>query len=294
MHRKSKILTTMFLLTVGMMFARPPTTIEAQQQVPTGQITKQQVSRLETNVDQFENLLLSELKQSKLVGTEREDEIAAYMSELERSTDRLESRLDHGPIAADITRVLGDALRIENFLRRNPLSPTVSSSWERVKTDLNDLAKSRNILWVWTAKNYPPMTDDERRATISRLESRADEFRESFDDALDLSRADGKPFEDHMTAVVATFERSLDDLDGRVGRREQVDEKNVLIVLNNAAAIDEYMQKYRMTPRARLDWASVKAQLDDLARIYNVAWVWTVKPGSTTTTAVDAKKPKEQ
>ena len=189
MHRKSKILTTMFLLTVGMMFARPPTTIEAQQQVPTGQITKQQVSRLETNVDQFENLLLSELKQSKLVGTEREDEIAAYMSELERSTDRLESRLDHGPIAADITRVLGDALRIENFLRRNPLSPPVSSSWERVKTDLNDLAKSRNILWVWTAKNYPPMTDDERRATISRLESRADEFRESFDDALDLSRA---------------------------------------------------------------------------------------------------------
>ncbi len=292
MTNKGKVLKAMFLTMVaGLMFARPHTTVEAQRLGPS-ENTKQLTQRLESNVDHFEDILFSALDRSKLNGGEKEDTVAGYMTELERSTDRLEGRVDHGPIAADVARVLGDALRIETFLQGNFLSPSVTASWERVKGDLNDLARVANIRWIWIARKEPPLTDSVRRAQISRLETRTDEFRESFDDALDQSRADGKPIEGHMNAVVETFERSIDDLDARVGRRERVDEKNVLTVLNNGLAIDGYMQRYRMTLRARVDWARVKAELDDLSRMYNVAWVWTVKPDRTTITPADAEKPK--
>src|SRR3712207_6698877 len=140
-------------------------------------------------------------------------------------------------------------------MQTNRLSPATQRDWAQVRKVLDELARVYNVAWVWTVKNYPPLTNASRRRVINRLETRADEFRDSFDDALDKSRVDGKPYEDHLNEVVATFEKSLDDLEDQVNRSDKMNEKDVLVVLNNAHVIDDYMRKYKMTPRARLDWA---------------------------------------
>ncbi len=216
--------------------------------------------------------------------------IDAYVDELELSTDRLSRRADHGPIASDVSGVLGDALRVETFLARNPMPANVMSSWSGVRNSLDTLAKTYGIAWVWKAENYPALSDDSRRNVVRRLEEASDDFRASFDNALDMGRADGTSYEEHMMNVVRTFENSLDDLRGS-GQRDSADEKNVLIVLNNAKAIEGYMAKYKMTPRAVVDWYRVRANLDDLARMYKVAWIWAPRVGRDAVQATDAKKP---
>lgn len=252
--------------------------------------TQAAVRMLEQRVDEFEKVLSSEIDKSKFNETESEDMIDAYVDELELSTDRLRRRADRGPIAWDVSQVLGDALRVEDFVEKNSLPANVKTSWAAVKTPLDQLAKTYGIAWVWKAQNYPTLSDENRDRVILRLEDTADDFRVSFDNALELGRADGTSYEDHMMSVVRTFENALDDLaDG--DQRDKADEKSVLTVLNNAKAIEGYMSRYKMTPRAVVDWYRVRANLDDLARMYKVTWTWAPRVGPDATPATDAKKP---
>src|SRR5204863_4949496 len=50
---------------------------------------------------------------------------------------------------------------------------------------------------------------------------------------------------------------------------------DVQTVLERAARLDQFMQRQTLTSSAQNDWAAVKANLDDLARAYNVTWDWT-------------------
>lgn len=270
------------------------TTQVFSQDVPTPTATTQQsVAMLEQRVDQFSDTVSAEIDKSRYNGTEAEDMIDAYVDELELSTDRLNRRADDGPIASDVTEVLGDALRVEAFLEKNRMPANVTTSWTAVKAQLDQLASTYKVAWAWKVENYPTLSDDNRDRIISRLEDTADDFRVSFDNAIDMGRADGTSYEDHLMNVVRTFENSLDDIAG-ADQRDRIDEKNVLTVLNNAKAIEGYMRRYKMTPRAVIDWYRVRAVLDDLARMYKVAWVWAPRVGPDATPATDAKKPENR
>ena len=131
---------------------------------------------------------------------------------------------------------------------------------------------------------------DDRRAhdLVERLEQRADEFRESFDEALDAGRRDGTRYEDYANSVVAAFEQALDRLEGQANRSDGLKESDLRVVLTKALAIEDFMRENRMTPQARRDWASIKAGLDELAYMNGVAWVWTARPAMTAANAVRA------
>jgi hypothetical protein len=50
---------------------------------------------------------------------------------------------------------------------------------------------------------------------------------------------------------------------------------DVQTVLDSAARIDTFMSRHRnLRSQARKDWAKLRANLDDLARAYNVTWRW--------------------
>lgn len=111
---------------------------------------------------------------------------------------------------------------------------------------------------------------------VEQLESNADDFRSSFDDALDRGPRDGTAYEDYANQVVAAFERALDRLDDYANGSGELGQEDVRTVLDNAQVIEGFMRENRLTPRARRDWARVRTNLDELARMSSVAWVWTV------------------
>lgn len=241
------------------------------------------VKRLETRADRFSGSLDAALDRSPLDGTEREDEVNALADEFEDATDRLRKRTEDGVAnARDMDEVLRRAMRLEMFMRANRLTPRAQSDWAQVRGTLDELARNHNVVWVWTADPTPRRVDAALiRRVIDQLEQRADEFRESFADALDAGPRDGTSYEDYANRVVATFEQALDRLEDLANGSGGVKDADVRTVLNNALSIEDFMRKNRMTPRARRDWARVKTNLDELAYMQNVAWVWTGVPVTT-------------
>lgn len=289
--RKAVSLTIAFALAV-IGFGFIAATAKAQNS--GGERIEQLAERLKTSLDQFDRSVDVALDRSRLDNSELEDQMNALVDELEYEADRLEDRAEDGtPIANDVVNVLGSALRLDVFMLKHRLSPAAERDWAQVRGVLDRMARHYNVAWVWTVTNNPVMSKASKREVLDRIEERADEFSESFDDALDRSRADGRQFEDHMNKVVYAFEEALDRLDSQMARSDEMSERDVLTVMNNAQAIEDYMRKYRMTPRARRDWARVKVNLDDLARMTGVTWVWVAKPGAPVT-ATDANKPTVQ
>jgi hypothetical protein len=279
------------MVSVFMFILVPVSAIPANMNQTGSNSLERLVQRLESNMDRFKKSADRAMDRSSVDGSRLEDRVNSLISEIELATDRLERRVDDQPIASDAVDVLGSALPLHMFMLRNRLTPRAQSDWARVKQSLEQLARHFNVAWVWSVNNNPALSKSTRRQIVDRIERQADQFRESFDDALDQSRVDGKQFEDHMNRVVSTFEESLDNLERQVDQSNELKEKDVLIVMNNALAIDDYFRRYKLTPRAVRDWARVKSGLDDLALMSNVTWAWVAKPENSAITATDANKP---
>lgn len=246
---------------------------------------KNVVKRVEQRTDAFQKSLDAALDRSRLNGTDREDEINALVDELEFATDRLRRRADDDMANAfDVKEVLSRAVRVDRFMRANSLTPQAQYDWSGVRSQLDDLARMSNVAWVWTVSPEPKRADmADTRRVLERLEQRADAFSSSFDHALDVGRRDGTRFEDFANRVVDAFENALDRLETQSDNSDELNREDLKIVLNNALAIEDFMRKNQMTPRARRDWARVKANIDELAYIHNIAWVWTGPPVTTLT-----------
>ncbi|HEX8845519.1 MAG TPA: YMGG-like glycine zipper-containing protein [Pyrinomonadaceae bacterium] len=116
-------------------------------------------------------------------------------------------------------------------------------------------------------------TDQQVRQLISRIESRTDIFRGSLDSALNRSRVDSTRTEDDINQFVRDFENATDQLRDRFNRRQSVS-ADVQNVLDRAALIDSFMRRNRLGARAERDWASLRVDLNELARTYGVSWRW--------------------
>jgi hypothetical protein len=111
------------------------------------------------------------------------------------------------------------------------------------------------------------------RQLIQRIENRTDVFRASLDARLDRSRVNNTSAEDNINQLVSDFENSTNQLRDRFNSRQAVS-ADVQNVLNQAALIDSFMRRNRLGARAERDWASLRVDLNELARLYNVSWRW--------------------
>ncbi|HEX6185647.1 MAG TPA: YMGG-like glycine zipper-containing protein [Pyrinomonadaceae bacterium] len=115
---------------------------------------------------------------------------------------------------------------------------------------------------------------------LRRVETNADRFRASFSTALDRSRYNGTSTEDQLNGYVQNFEAATDQLRSRFDARNAA-AADVENVLRQAAFLNEFMMRNRLNVQATNDWATLRADLDALARAYNVTWDWTRQTGAT-------------
>ena len=129
------------------------------------------------------------------------------------------------------------------------------------------------------------VTDQQVQRLISSIATRTDVFRTSIDSALDRSRIDGTRREDDINSFIRDFQNATDQLRDRFNRRQAV-AADVQAVLDRAAFINSFMQRNRLGVRAERDWASLRTDLNDLARYYGINWNWANSTTSTGTVGV--------
>ncbi len=117
------------------------------------------------------------------------------------------------------------------------------------------------------------LTDRQVEQIIRRVEVNADTFRNSVDRALDRSRLDGTRREDNINGFIQEFETATDQLRSRFDARRSV-AADVETVLTSAAQIDNFLGRNRLNARVQNNWSVLKADLNALARAYDVTWNW--------------------
>jgi hypothetical protein len=117
------------------------------------------------------------------------------------------------------------------------------------------------------------VSNQQIRQLIQRIEDRTDTFRSSLATRLDRSRINNTNAEDDINRFVADFENATNQLRDRFNSRQAV-AADVENLLNQAASIDSFVRRNRLGARAEREWASLRVDLDELARIYSVSWRW--------------------
>lgn len=253
-------------------------TAETQQQPYrlSDQQLKNLVSRIEKNTDTFRASLDRALDRSRIDGNRKEDNINQVLKDFEQATDRLRNRVnDRRSTAADVEDVLARASFIDSFLLRNQLNTDAGPAWQNLRRDLDDLARAYGVQSNWTgSRNLSSrVTDKQLETLLKRITKEADQYTRSLKQALDRSRIDGSRTEDNINRFVAEFEEATNHLREQVKRR-QVVTFDIEELLRRGMRIDSFMQRHQLTERAEKDWLKLRADLDDLAHAYNVAWNW--------------------
>jgi hypothetical protein len=145
------------LVVVGLLLAVMSMSKAAQAQDLAYRMSDREVAqimhRLQKDSDKFRKSLDSALDRSRLDGTNREDDINAFMKDFEKSTTNLYHRFkDHKSVAGDVQNVLDRAARIEQFMRRQQFrNGRAERDWSSVRGDLDQLAQAYSVTWNWGA-----------------------------------------------------------------------------------------------------------------------------------------------
>ncbi len=275
--KSSSLLGVLISVVIGLTYL----TIDARgQQLRTTTQMRNVIARLETNTDRFSRTVDTALDSSRFNNTDLEDQVNALVDELEFATDQLKDRTgDNIANRMDVNAVLRRGMYLDMFMQRNNLSMTAQRDWRLVRNDLDRLARVYGVTWTWlpTATNNSALNKSWTRQVLQRLEETTNQFRDGFDAGLDNSRLDGTSYEDFMNNVVAQFERSIDKLKDDADHSRGLNPTDIRLALSNASTIDDFLKQHALPLRPRRDWARVKANLDDLAFINQVAWNWTTR-----------------
>ena len=115
-------------------------------------------------------------------------------------------------------------------------------------------------------------TRDEVNAMIRRVETRMDEFVRLFAKSLDRSGLDGTRREDNLNDRAKELERATDELRREFDRKESyvATRPEVGRCLNIAGEIDRTVRRRRLGGQTERQWALLRAELNELARVYNL------------------------
>ncbi len=110
---------------------------------------------------------------------------------------------------------------------------------------------------------------------IKNAETRSDYFIGALDRALDNSPLNGSNREDYINKRAKDLEKALDELRREFDRRDLwIENKDeVRKCLNIATDINVTMKNRRLGPNVESQWAVLRAELNALARAYNLPLV---------------------
>lgn len=282
MQRTKRLLIVFFLL-IGLGNA---SAVLAQNRLSDIQM-RNLIRRVETRTDIFRRNLQTALDRSPINGTAREDDINRLVSDFEYATDQLRTRFESRQASATEARtVLDRAALINRFLLDNRLDSRVAQDWQLVRADLDRLAAASNLAWRWdTTPTGPTSTtgglyiDTQTRQLAQRIAVEANQFRRSFDLAVNRARVNNTSVEYQLRGRVGEFQLAATRLRDRINRR-QATVAEVQQLLEQARHIDSFMRTYQLTNRAENHWSVLRNDLSALANASNIAWNWDVNtPG---------------
>jgi predicted glycoside hydrolase/deacetylase ChbG (UPF0249 family) len=113
------------------------------------------IRNIESQSDRVRSSLDRALDRSRLNDTRREDDINAYVKDFYSETKQLHDHFDsHKSTSADVQSVLNHAARIDQFMRRYPLTREAQNDWSALKVNLDLLARTYSVNWGW--QDYVP------------------------------------------------------------------------------------------------------------------------------------------
>lgn len=297
MRIKSSLLALLFVITCLAVAAPARAQVVGQPYRLSDKEVERILHRIENQSSNFRRSMDASLDRSRLNGTNREDDINAFMKNFEEQTKRLHDRFDdHKSVAADVEAVLNSAAEIDQFVHRQRLSERAQKDWSTLRASLDDLAQAYNVAWRWegvavltpsTVVTGTPvgvvaatpgglpyrLSDKEIERILHRIEEQSGKFRGTLDSALDRSRLDDTEREDNINAFIREFDQEVKRLHDRFDDRKSV-AADVQSVLDRAARIDAFMRRRGLSERAQNEWSALRANLDQLAEAYSVSWRW--------------------
>jgi YMGG-like Gly-zipper len=111
------------------------------------------------------------------------------------------------------------------------------------------------------------------RDLISRIETRADTFRQSVQASLARGGRNTTSRGDELNRLIADFQTATSDLNRRFSPR-QTTPAQVRAVLDRAALINNFLLNNQIGRAAQRDWELLRGDLDQLAQTYNLNWQW--------------------
>ncbi|MBV9216909.1 MAG: hypothetical protein JO053_12110 [Acidobacteria bacterium] len=108
---------------------------------------------------------------------------------------------------------------------------------------------------------------------LNHLEQTTNDFKAEVSRAVDRSQINGTRREDNINALIASFETSTDRLQTNFNMRRSAS-ADVQDVLNQAAAMNNFMRNNSLSSRAQDLWTSIRSDLDTLAGYYSVRSDW--------------------
>ena len=215
MSSSKRILAIIFAL--GVLCAGIPTMAQQgypQQRVYRGtyQSVRNLINRIDSRSTTFRNTLDTALDQSRLDGTNAEDNINLFVRDFDAAVDRLRERFEsRQSTAADAQEVLEHAALIDRFVNRRRLDARVQQDWSAVRLQLNQLATAYSVTWPTIARGgarggrrttpFPSSSINVLTGTYRLDASRSDDPREAASRATrSLPYRDRQRVSDEVTA----------------------------------------------------------------------------------------------
>jgi hypothetical protein len=253
--------------------------IVAAQQRPT-RVSDQQVEELLRRMDAgtaaFRASFDQAINRSRINGSRAEEDIDQSVNDFKQASDRLRDRVQNRRAGVtDVEDVLRRATHIDSFMASNELEAAAEHDWQTLRGNLDELARAYGVNWNWTGLQNSPsrLNDQQVKQLLARTKKNADQFRHSLDRALDRTRIDGSREDDNINQFVKDFAETATDLSDHFDSR-QVVTNDIEDVLRRSVSIDSFMQRHQLAVQAENDWLTVRRDLDELARAYNVTWNW--------------------
>ena len=114
------------------------------------------------------------------------------------------------------------------------------------------------------------------RDTVSRIQTRTDNLQRAIQNASDR----GNYRVEDLNRLVLDFESAVNQLDRRLGSR-RTSSTDARTVLDRAVLIDSFLANNRVGGGTQREWQSLRADVEQLARYYNLSAGWGSGSGST-------------
>ena len=233
------------------------------------------IQRIETRTDSLQSGIENSVDRGRWNNT---TDINRIFNDFESATDQLRSRFENRQsTAADVREVLNRAVPINSFILNNRLSTRIEQDWRLLQADLDLLARSYYVTnWRWetgTIGRGPGYGFGGNRQLIRRIDTRAAAFSRSFREALDRLRFIQRSVEvEEARRQLLEFENATAQLRSNFNRTSNA--TDVQDVLDHARYLNTFVANHELTTRAKSDWSLLRTELDQLARVNNIAWNW--------------------